>query len=151
MVNRGITPPDTSTAVGEFRVRSGDLRWEPLDPPEEGFGDYKKWSDDEIEVFLSVSSSPTWAIYEAYLQLATAAAEASREVSDYDLKVSTTKRADQLLAIANAWKDRADDEDATAGGDEWFDLVPTGSREGSFIPEAAPPIYGRRYTWDRIF
>lgn len=127
MVNRGVAPLDPATEVGKFRALAGDTEYKPLDPPEAGFGDYEKWSDAEIEVFLSTSDSMSWAIYAAYLQLATSAALASKEISDYDLKVSTTKRADQLLAIAREWKDRADDDDNAAGASdifEVFDMAP---------------------------
>lgn len=147
MANRGIAPFDPGTDIGRFRVRAGDTTWTELDPPEPGYGHYEKWSDAEIQVFLE-SPSLEWGIYEAYLQLATSAAIESREISDFDLKVSTSKRADQLFRIAQEWRDIAAGEDASAA-EEAFEIVPTGLRHGGFIPEGTLPQWGRSYTWSR--
>lgn len=148
MVNRGVVPLNPNTPVGQMRVRAGDTKYVDLEPPEEGFGDYTLLSDLEIEAFLALSASPTWAIYEAYLQLATTAALESRSIKDYDLAVDTTKRSADLRAIAEMWRKRAEDEDALLGEGDFFDVFPTGST-GEFIPEGTLPIYGRKYTWDR--
>ena len=149
MVNRGITPPDTNTDIGVFRVRAGDTNWSDLEPVEPGYGDYTYFSDTDIEQHLAISGSIYWAIYEAYLALATGAAIESSAISDYDLKVDTTKRADQLFKIAEAWRSRAADDDLSAGEDA-FEIVNTGTSCGGVIPEASTPIYGRKYTGGRI-
>lgn len=145
MPNKGIAPFDPETEVGQFRVRAGDTLYTPI-AGEPGYGTYEKWGDDEILAFLAVASSPTWAIYEAYIQLATAAAIESASIKDYDLQVDTTKRAEQLRLIAGLWKDRATEEDATSGNADFFDVFSTVG-EGDFIPEGTIPIYGRQYTW----
>lgn len=129
MPNRGVAPLDPNTNVGQFRALAGDTTYVPLDPPEAGYGDYQKWSDDEILVFLGSNPSMYWAIYSAYIQLATGAALESQSIADYDLKIDNTKRADQLIAIARLWRERAEEDDDASGANdifETFDMV--GSR-----------------------
>ena len=146
--NRGIAPPDMGTNVGSFRAMAGDLEYVPLDPPEPGFGSYSKFSDAEIEAYLAQGGdSVPRAIGYSYLYLAGQAAIASQSVRDYDLQVDTTKRAADLRAIAQVWFDSADSDDVAAA-EEGFELVPTGAT-GGFIPEGAPPIWGRQYTIGR--
>lgn len=149
MVNRGVAPLDPMTEVGQFRVRAGDINYSPLSPPEVGFGDYQKWSDLEIQAFLAATSSPSWAIYEAYLQIATSAALAAKAIKDYDLQVDTVKRADALAKIAALWRQRAEDEDAIAGLDDEFLIVPMGDN-CEVIPELSIPIWGRKYVLGRV-
>lgn len=148
MANRGIAPPTPGTDITNFRVLAGDVAYTELDPPETGFGDYTFWSDLEIEAFLSASESLPWAIYYAYLQAASTAAAQSVVVKDFDLQVDLSKRADGLRAIAAMWLSRAQDDDLIAGEDA-FVVVPTGATGGGFIPEAAPAVWGRAYTWQR--
>ena len=134
MPNRGIAPPDLTTDVGQFRILAGDTQYVELDPPEAGFGDYEKFSDDEIEGYLAqAEGSIPRAIGYAYLYLAGQAALTSTSVRDYDLQVDTTKRADGLIAIANMWFGKADAEEA-----DYFDVVPVGSRGRRCKPELAP-------------
>lgn len=134
MPNRGIAPPDLTTDVGQFRVLVGDTQYVELVPPEVGFGDYEKFSDDEIEGYLAqAEGSIPRAIGYAYLYLAGQAALTSHSVKDYDLAVDTTKRADGLIAIANMWFGKADAEEA-----DYFDVVPVGSRGRRCKPELAP-------------
>lgn len=134
MPNRGIAPPDLTTDVGQFRVLVGDAQYVELDPPEAGFGDYEKFSDDEIEGYLAqAEGSIPRAIGYAYLYLAGQAALTSTSVRDYDLQVDNTKRADGLIAIANMWFGKADEE-----GADYFDVVPVGSRGRRCKPELAP-------------
>lgn len=149
MANRGAVPLDPNSEVGQFRVRAGDTQFVPLDPPEVGFGDYEKWSDLEIQGFLAANPSPLWAIYEAYLQIATSAAIAAKQIKDYDLQINTEKRAEALLKIALAWRDRALDGDAAAGLDDEF-LIVSMTGDCDVIPEAAPAVWGRRYVRGRV-
>ena len=148
MVNRGIAPLNPLTEVGKFRALSGDTVYDALNPAEEGFGDYEKWSDLEIEAFLESSTSVYWALYLAFMQLATGAALESASIKDYDLAVDTTKRADALLKLALSWKERAEEGDDTDGANDLFDVFPTGGT-GDFIAEGTIPIWGRQYTWNR--
>ena len=134
MPNRGIAPPDLTTDVGQFRVLVGDAQYVELDPPEPGFQDFEKFSDAEIEGYLAqAEGSIPRAIGYAYLYLAGQAALTSTSVRDYDLQVDNTKRADGLIAIANMWFGKADEE-----GADYFDIVPVGSRGRRCKPEAAP-------------
>lgn len=140
VVNRGVVPPNPSTKVGEFRLLIGDTSYVDLEPPEPGFGNYKMFSDDEIEVFLTTSDSIEGSIAFAYLQLAGAAALEAKSIQDMDLKIDTTARAKELRALALMWQDKADALSA-----DIFEIFPT-IRQGGFIhPEAAPwPIIRQR-------
>lgn len=145
--NRGVAPPDPVTDTGRFRALSGDLEYQPLDPPIPGWGSYMRFSDAEIEAYLAqADGSVPRAIGYSYLYLAGQAAIASQSVRDYDLQVDTTKRAADLRAIAQFWFDKADEDDVAAA-EEGFEIVPTGRTGGDFIPEGAVPEWGRRYTW----
>lgn len=147
--NPGAWPLDPDTPVGHFRLVFGDTESTPYDPVEPGYQNYEELSDAEIESFLVQGGDSTnRAIGFYYLSLAGAAAKASRSVADYDLKLDTTKRAADLREVARWWFDLADGDD-TATAEEAFEIVPTGTSGGDFIPELAPPIWGRQYTWGR--
>lgn len=150
MPNVGIAPPDLTSEVGQFRIVVGDLEYKPLEPPQQGRGDYEKWSDGEVEGFLAMGSGSTLrAAGFAYLQLASGAALASQSVADYDLKVDTTKRAADLRAIAQAYFEQADDLDDADGNGDIFDMFDlTGNCD--IIPEGTIPQYGRYYTTGRV-
>lgn len=137
-VNRGVSPIDPTTEVGKFRLAIGDTESVPLDPPETGFENYKMFSDDEIEAFISVGESFNSAMVLAYLQLAGAAALESRTVKDFDLSVDLTKRATDLRLLAQFWQSKADAESA-----EVFELFDGGNGCGCH-PEAAPWVVCRR-------
>lgn len=125
--NPGEWPLDPTSEVGRFRVLAGDTNSEPYDPPEPGFQNYTLWSDAEIEALLTTyPDSQFRAIGFAFLGLASKAALESKNIKDHDLSVSTEKRADHLRLIAQAWFDRADEDDDLTGAGAWFDVVPTG-------------------------
>lgn len=147
--NPGAFPLDPETPVGHFRLLFGDTDSVPYVPVEPGFQNYGELSDAEIESFLIQGGNSTnRAIGFYYLSLAGAAAKTSRSVKDYDLQIDTTKRAADLREVAKWWFDLADGDDAISA-EEAFEIVPTGTRGGSFIPELAPPIWGRQYTLGR--
>lgn len=138
--NPGQFPADLESDVGKFRALAGDLEAEQYDPPIEGIRNYAKFSDAEIEGYLAQGEgSIPRAIGYSYLYLAGQAALESSSISDYDLSVDNTKRADGLIAIANMWFGKADEE-----GADYFDIVPVGSRGRRCKPEAAPWPVGRR-------
>lgn len=144
----GAYPLDPATPVGTFRLVYGDTESTPYDPVEPGFQNYGELSDAEIQAFIAQGGDSTnRAIGFYYIALAGKAAIESKSVSDYDIKIDTTKRAADLRAIAQWWFDLADNDDATSA-EEAFEIVPVGQR-GDFIPEGTIPIYGRRYSWDR--
>ena len=132
MTNKGIAPLQPTTDVGQFRLLIGDTSYSDLCPAQPGFGDYGMFSDDEISLFLAQGESPEEAAYLGYLQLAGAAAMEAKSVKDFDLSIDLTKRASELRAIAQMWRDRAD----ALGADifEVFDL----SDRGCVKPELAP-------------
>lgn len=138
--NRGVAPPDMTTAVGQTRALLGDVEYTEYDPPQTGFGMYGKMSDDEIEGFLARSdNSPEGAMYFVYLQIAGDSAFASKIVKDFDLQVDTSKRSGEFLAIADRWK--AQWGSATADIFEVFDIGRSGC---SCVPELAPRQVCRR-------
>lgn len=145
--NPGEWPVDLVSPVGQFRALTGDLNSVPYSPAEPGFQNFEKFSDAEIEGYLTQGGgSVARAIGFSYLYLAGQAAIASKEVKDYDLLLNTTKRATDLTNIAKIWFGQADGEDIISG-EEAFEIVPTGTRAGGFIPEGTIPIWGRQYTW----
>lgn len=147
--NPGEFPLDPTSNVGKFRLVYGDTQSVPYSPVEPAFQNYTELSDAEIEAYLSVSSdSINRAIGYYFLALSGAAAKTSKSVADYDLKVDTTKRAADLRAIAQWWFDQADNNDVISA-EEGFEIVPTGTRRGEFIPEATIPVWGRQYTIGR--
>lgn len=146
--NPGAYPLDPDTPVGQFRVLYGDVYSTPYDPVEAGFQDYEELSDAEIEGFLQGQTSIPRAIAYYYLSLSGQAAKQAKTVKDYDLSVDLTKRAADLRATAQVWFDQATAEDA-AGMEDAFEIVPTGTNYGDFIPEGAIGIYGRRYVLGR--
>lgn len=107
--NPGKYPLDPTSKVGQVRVTLGDTASEPFDPPRSGEQNYGMYSDLEIEAFLAQSDdSVEGALFFAYSQMAAAAAMASKSVADFDLKIDTTKRATDLLALARLWKEQWD-------------------------------------------
>lgn len=138
--NKGAFPLDPTSPVGQFRALIGDTASKPYDPPETGFQNYDMYSDIEIEVFLALSdNSVEGAIYQAYMQMAGAAARESRSVKDLDLQVDLTKRATDLRLIAAEWRDRW--ESSTAEIFEVFDL---GGSDCGCVPEGVPRQVCRR-------
>lgn len=149
--NQGIAPLDPETEVGQWRLLFGDSASTPLDPDIPGVGEYKYFSDDEIRAFLTQSNgSTTRAIGYAYVALAGVAAMQSKSVTDTDLRVDLTKRADDLRKTAQLWLERADSEDDSRGDNDFFDVFDLGGSDLEMIPEGVIPEYGRYYVRGRI-
>lgn len=127
-INRGVAPPDFTTQVGQLRSALKDVEYEALVPPELGYGSYAQFSDIELEGLIArAGGSSTRATGFAYLELAAqAAAEAVDWASD-DKRVTLSKRASALLAVAKMWLDRADGEDAALGADYFAVEYPFGN------------------------
>lgn len=135
-VNEGIAPPDFTTEVGAFRLDIGDTVYEELDPPKTGHGSYGMFGDAEIEAYIARADSREQAVADAFLSLATSAALEAKSVKDFDLQVSTEKRAEYLMSLARMWRDRAD---SLSG--EVFETFDVSIRSGRDRPElAARPI-----------
>lgn len=142
--NPGAWPIDGTTPVGLFRLNYGDVTAVAYDPVEPGYRNFEELSDAEIEGFLDLADgSVTRATGRYYLSLAGHAAKTAKSVKDQDLAIDTTKRAADLRALADYWFGLADNEDAESG----FEIGPTGTRSGEFIPEGTLSQFGRRYTW----
>ena len=145
--NRGIAPPDMSSNVGKFRALAGDVEFTPYDPPQPGFGMYQKFSDSEIEGFLAAADdSLEGSLYFSFMQLAGDAALAAKNVKDFDIAISTEKRATELRLIAQMWKDRWD-----ASTEDIFEVFDIG-RGCDCVPELAPrPVCRRGCSGSRLF
>lgn len=147
--NPGAYPVDLTSNVGQFRALIGDLNAVAYSPNEPGYRNFEKFSDAEIEAYIAQGggSIPRGIGY-SYLYLAGQAAMQSASVKDYDLTIDETKRAADLRAIAQFWFDQADGDDVVTG-EEAFEIVPTGTSSGAFIPEGTIPQWGRQYRWSR--
>lgn len=136
MSNPGVYPLDPSTPVGQFRVAYPDKNSVPLDPVVSGQQDYEKFSDLEIEGFLALGGgSILRAIGYVLLQKASAAAEESSVVRDYDLSIDLTKKAADLREQAAEYFALADQQDSA--GEDAFTVVRIGGRCGKCPPELA--------------
>mgnify|MGYP001361170439 CR=1 FL=1 len=142
MANIGVAPPDFSTEVGQFRALVGDTSYVATNP---GFGDYKMFSDAEIQAFLAQGGGSEFrAAGYAFLALSGQAALQSKSVKTDDLSIDLKNQAEALRKTAEFWFQRADEEDAAAGLDDEFLIVPTGQgRSCRCAPElAARPVCG---------
>ena len=109
MVNRGVAPADLSTPVGQLRSLIGDVTYVDLVPPEDGFGDYTAFSDDQLESFLSLgTNNMAYAVGYAYTTLAAQFAADAIKVTTDDEAVDLTARAESMRKIANDWFNRGD-------------------------------------------
>lgn len=139
--NDGAVPLDPATPVGQFRVLALDAVAESYDPPVPGRGNYKLFSDADIEGSLAAAEgSLPRAIGFAYLALAGAAASESKHIRDFDLTVDTTKRAADLRLVAYEWFGRADKEEAAL--QDAFFIAPLGDSCDP-VPEGMTPTWGR--------
>lgn len=146
MANLGVAPPNPSTSVGIFRATFPDMDYTPVSGSP-GVGDYKQFSDIEIQAFLTqAGNSVNGAIGYALLQQANIFAREAISISDYDLRADLTKRAAELRANARLYFQFAKDEEN--GSEDGFEIVELGDH-GEWIPELDIPIYGRAYGWDR--
>lgn len=147
--NPGVWPVDFNSPEGSMRLAVGDFSGTPYGDENPGLANFTYFSDEALRAILCNSDSRNRAIGQAFLYLAGEAAKESTSVKDYDLQVDLTKRAADLRATAQVWFDRAALEDADDLS-EAFEIVPTGTRSGGFIPEGTLPQWGRQYTWSRI-
>lgn len=149
-INKGVAPPDLNSPTGKFRALVNDLIYDELDPPEQGFGDYRHLSDDEIESILdSAAGNISRAAGLHYLALAGEAAAESKLIQDHDLKVSTVSRANDLRRVGLAFLNQADADDISEGSQDIFDSFTLGGNHNA-IAEGSLPEWGRVYTWEQL-
>lgn len=133
--NIGEAPPNFETLIGQMRAVLGDTSYEELDPPVTGEGSYKFFGDAELEAFLVAGDGLLeGALALAYNSLATSAAIEAKSIKDFDLQVSTEKRATELRLLADRWSAKADALTA-----EVFEL--TFPDQGYCDPELAARAY----------
>lgn len=135
--NKGVAPPEPGTDVFNLRAILGDLEYSELDPPEQGFGNYRFFGDGELQAFLDTGGSLEMAAYYSYMQLASSAAISAKSVRDMDLQVDTTKTPTELRLIAQMWRDQA-----LANSADIFELFDTSIDDGYCEPELSA-----RITW----
>ena len=146
--NPGVFPLDPESRVSTFRVMYSITDHEEYDPPVDGFVNYRELSDAEIEVFLTQGGgSVSRAIGYYLLAQASHHARESKLVKDYDLQVDLRSIADDLRQAAEAWFDRADDEDIAAGLGDIFEVF---GPERTVVPEGLLPQMGRVYQWEYL-
>lgn len=140
-MNKGVSPINPATEVGQLRLLVGDTASTPLDPPEPGFANYAVWGDDALAVALAVADDNLLrAAGGLYRQLAAEYAQQGRSIRTDDLAIDTRGRGGDLLRVAQSFFDEADAADE-AGGADFFQIVPFGGRHGRrrcVRPEATP-------------
>jgi len=130
VANKGVTPVDTNTAVGQFRVDIGDTDSVPLDPTEVGFVDYTYFSDSELQSALDatggVPSNAGMAFM--YRKLAAILALKAQNIQTDDLKYASEQRAETMRKIAKDFQDAAETGAANVDIFEVFPTVPAVNR-----------------------
>ncbi len=112
MVNKGIAPADPASPIGSLRFLLGDLEYDGLDTPEEGYGDYYNFGDDELAGFITAGGgSITRASGYAYLRLAAIAASGAISWRSDDLSVDSKIPPSEYRLLARIAFEQADDED----------------------------------------
>lgn len=146
MANIGITPPAPESPVGALRLLVGDFASIPLDPDQEGLGDYSVWSDAALSVALASAMGNAYrAAWSLYIGLAAEYMQSSRSIKTDDLAIDTRGRGSDLLRVAQSFLDEATAiESATA--DEAFAIIPfagrANRRQYSARPEGTPyPLF----------
>lgn len=123
MSNRGVSPIDPATPVGQLRLAVADTASVALEPAEVGVVDYANYSDADLEAFLAAASGePVRATGYAYLQLAAIYSAQGKSIRTDDLAISTLGRGADLIAVAKSYFAQADAADA-AGGLDFFDIA----------------------------
>ncbi len=133
MVNKGVTPPNYSTTVGQTRALLGDTDSVPLNPVESGFGEFMWYSDDELTGLLTVySDNPRRAAAQALRTVASSQALLLKKWSADDLAVDGPAIARALRDLARDMDDQADNE---AAAKDIFELVPMAGAHKRIHPE----------------
>lgn len=119
--NRGVAPADPTSPTGALRYTIGDTDYEPLTPPETGYGDYANFSDNELAAFLTRGGdSITRASGFAYLRFAALAAAGAISWKSDDLSVDSKQVASEFRLLSRIAFEQADAEDSA--GVSGFDL-----------------------------
>lgn len=119
MPNPGNTTIDSTSPLGQVRLNLGDTVSSPLVPDVAGQGDFRFFSDLEIQAFLSQGgNNPLMATGFAYLAWSRDAAKLAILGKTDDLQFDTTDRAKEFRLLADEWFTRANNV-------EWFDLSPS--------------------------
>ena len=124
MANIGVTPPDTGTMVGAFRVDLGDTDYVALVPPVANQGSYTYFSDLELQSTLDATGgTPSNAgMAFMYRKLAAILALKAVNIQTDDLKYASEQRAEIMRKIANDFQTAAD---VGLSALDIFDVFPT--------------------------
>lgn len=121
-VNLGIAPPDPTTAVGQLRFLLGDLDYDGLEEPQEGYADYYNFSDAELSGFIQAGGgSITRGSGYAYLRLAAIAASGAISWRSDDLSVDSKIPASEFRLLARIAFEQADDEESGSASGFYLD------------------------------
>lgn len=136
MPNPGNTTIDPTTPLGQVRLNLGDTVSSPLVPDVPGQGDFRFFSDPEIQAFLlQGGNNPLMATGFAFLSWSRDATKLAILGKTDDLAFDTTDRAKEFRLLADEWFNRANNV-------EWFDLSPT-SQELVDVRDFMYPTGGR--------
>lgn len=112
-INKGVAPIDPTTPVSQLRLLLGDLDYDGLDEPEDGFGNFYNFSDAELEGFIAAGGgSITRGSGYAYLRLAAIAASGAISWRSDDLSVDSKIPASEFRLLARIAFEQADDEES---------------------------------------
>ncbi len=123
-VNKGAAPVDFDTIAGQVRLLVGDTDPKPLDPVQDGYGEYAWFSDDELEALvpLSRNSVKRTAIYVRSLVAVNQALQLKKWTTE-DLAVDGPAIAKGIEATLKRLQADVDAEDQAAlASDEFFGI-----------------------------
>ena len=136
MSNPGSTTIDPTSPLGQVRLNLGDTVSVPLVPDVPGQGDFRFFSDLEIQAFLAQGdNNALMATGFAYLSWSRDAAKLAILGKTDDLQFDTTDRAKEFRLLADEFFERANNV-------EWFTLSPT-SEEVVDVRDYMYPTGGR--------
>lgn len=121
-MNEGVAPIDTTTLAGNVRLLVGDTDPKPLDPPQNGVGEYYWYSDSELEALGSLhGGNPKRTAIWVLSQVAINQALMLRKWTSEDLQIDGPAIAAGIEKTLARLSKEADAEATLM--DEYFDVV----------------------------
>jgi predicted metal-dependent hydrolase len=104
---------DVTTAIGLIRLRINDRVCATA-----------TWSDEELQAFLNAEHGVLRASAAALEAMAALASSNSKSIQVMQLKIDTTKKVNDFLALARMYREQAILDDAALGGNfDWAEFV----------------------------
>lgn len=129
-----LFPPNPTTDVGLARVLLNDVRL--ID------GEYKYYTDAELQAIITASGSVNRAVAHVYRVIASDQALLLKSYTTDDLQVRGDLIAEFFRKLANDYDAKADAEASSAGGDFFEAVDGRGSWPGTVHPEASALAVG---------